>query len=170
MVGRRRLFLLLAGLALAAVLFAIPVVRVSEVEVGERVLVAGAGARFTVTLEYLHSVELGRVAETYEVTGCEIRLTRLAWPGHGAGLPSSPGDLEAPTATGDGGYILENLSLRLGGALSLSTRYMISPRLVVSGSEIATGGLVEIRACTGRSVAWLLWQWLRGSLDVIAGS
>lgn len=169
MASRCKLFLLLAASALAITLLTMPVVQVAEIEVDGRLFVARPDTKITVSLEYLHSVELGRVVETYEVLGCEIKLTKLVWPGYGAGLPSRPDDLAGSPTTDSEGYMVKSTSLRLGRVLTLSVKYRVAPRLTINGGEAGPGDLVEIRACVGRPVIWLLRQWLGGSLRVVAG-
>ncbi len=163
MLGGNKLFLLLTTSTLMILLLTTPIIQVTKVKTGDGEIVTRPDVKTTITLEYVHSVELGRVVETYEIINCEIKLTRLTWPGHGAGLPSTPSDFTNPVVSEGGEYVVENMSLHLGDVLTLSMKHRINPRLLINGDEIETGDLVEIRACTSEPLAWLLWQGL-GSL------
>lgn len=156
MTGKSKYVFLIVITLLGMALLALPLIQVAVIAVDEVSYVVWPGFNATVTLEYLHSVELMKVVETYEVVGCEVRLARLVWPGHGAGLSSTPNDLPVQVTDSSGGYVAENISL--GPVVKASMRHRVDARLVINGREIPCNEGIEIRACVRVPLAALLLQ------------
>ncbi|MEM3948740.1 MAG: DUF1850 domain-containing protein [Zestosphaera sp.] len=162
MVGKSKLVFLLATLFFGVTLLSLPIIQVTEVVMDNTVYLIQPNVKVTVALEYLHSVELMKVVETYEVVGCEVRLVKLVWPGHGAGLPSTPNDLPVQIVGSDGGYTAEDISL--GPVVMVSMRHRVDPTLTLNGKRVTFNGTVEIKACVRVPPVALLLQAVLGSV------
>lgn len=154
MVGKSRYVFLVVTALFGVILLVFPLIQVTVITVDDVRYVVWPGVNVTITLEYLHSVELMKVVETYEVVDCEVRLARLVWPGHGAGLPSTPNDLPVQVTESDGEYVAEDISL--GSVMKASVKHRINASLVVNGREIPCNEAVEVRACVRVPLAALL--------------
>ncbi|MFC4540727.1 DUF1850 domain-containing protein [Halosolutus amylolyticus] len=74
---------------------------VADAESGDRLLERPIENRTEVTLRYTHSVEKTTVEDIYVVDGTELRMDRMIFHSHGAGLPS-----DAPIERTDEGFVL----------------------------------------------------------------
>ncbi|MDQ2051850.1 DUF1850 domain-containing protein [Natronolimnohabitans sp. A-GB9] len=80
--------------ALVATAVAIPVVQgertlvVADADTGERLLEEPVDDGTDVTLSYTHSVERTPVEDVYVVDGTTLRMERMVFHSHGAGLPT----------------------------------------------------------------------------------
>jgi|GEM_PF-1449460 Domain of unknown function (DUF1850). len=92
-------------------------------------------------LEYVHSVEGGKVIELLEAReGC-IRLVKLKWQGHGAGMPSSQYDINwSPIIAGDSFYEVE-VNRCLGRSIVVDLGYMVEGRLTIGDASFIKGTL-----------------------------
>jgi hypothetical protein len=114
-----------------------------------------------VTLEYVHSVELMRIVETYTVSNCKITLTNFTWSGAGAGLPTltdSPNHIRHISR----GYSLENITLPL--RLAIDVKYRLNPRITVNGEEVLVKDRLIVEACSHESLAEIIRCRIEGCL------
>ena len=137
-----RFFLIVVVLALSALGVTVGSMLKTEVLVVE---LGGGKATFStptlVVLEYVHSVEGGRVVELLEAGGGCIRLVKLRWQGYGAGMPSSQYDINWSSITaGDGFYEVE-VGRCLGRSIVVDLDYMIEGRLAIGDTSFAEGTL-----------------------------
>lgn len=79
---------------------------VADADTGEPVLETPVDDGTEVTLSYTHSVEKTTVEDVYVVDGTELRMDRMVFSSHGAGLPTS-GPIEV---TEDGFVVYSNES------------------------------------------------------------
>lgn len=75
---------------------------VTDTDTGEQLLSVPVDDGDVVTLSYTHSVEKTTVEDIYVVNGTQLRMDRMVFHSHGAGLPS-----DAPIETTDEGLVLE---------------------------------------------------------------
>ncbi|WP_265109382.1 DUF1850 domain-containing protein [Halosolutus halophilus] len=98
------LALLVATAATAAAVATVSADRtlvVADAESGDRLLERPVEDGTEVTLSYTHSVEKTTVEDVYVVDGTELRMDRMVFHSHGAGLPS-----DAPIEHTDEGFVL----------------------------------------------------------------
>ncbi|MXV60912.1 DUF1850 domain-containing protein [Natronorubrum sp. JWXQ-INN-674] len=74
---------------------------VADGETGERLLEIPVDDGDEVTLSYIHSVEKTPVQDVYVVDGTTIRMDRMVFHSHGAGLPS-----DEPIERTDEGFVV----------------------------------------------------------------
>ncbi|GAB3678082.1 DUF1850 domain-containing protein [Halopiger thermotolerans] len=79
---------------------------VADADTGEHLIEAPVDDGTEVTLAYTHSVEKTPVEDVYVVDGTELRMDRMVFYSHGAGLPTS-GPIEE---TEDGFVVYPNAS------------------------------------------------------------
>ncbi|AEH35815.1 DUF1850 domain-containing protein [Halopiger xanaduensis] len=79
---------------------------VADADTGERLLEAPVDDGTEVTLAYTHSVEKTPVEDIYVVDGTELRMDRMVFYSHGAGLPTN----EPIEETEDGFVVYPNAS------------------------------------------------------------
>jgi len=75
---------------------------VTDVDTGDELLSVPVDDGDVVTLSYTHSVEKTTVEDIYVVDGTQLRMDRMVFHSHGAGLPS-----DAPIKTTEEGLVLE---------------------------------------------------------------
>ncbi|WP_455449976.1 DUF1850 domain-containing protein [Natrinema thermotolerans] len=75
---------------------------VTDTETDEQLLSVPVDDGDVVTLSYTHSVEKTPVEDIYVVDGTQLRMDRMVFHSHGAGLPS-----DAPIETTDEGLVLD---------------------------------------------------------------
>ncbi len=154
--GKRKAFFLYVIAFVSFFVLALPLVQVTEVVVdGVEYLFPKDGEVF-ITLEYLHSVELFRVVETYLIAGCEIRLVEFRWSGYGAGLPSTPEDIFSQISQSGGEFIARNISVISGNVLRLDMKHRVGATVSVNGEIVSSNVGVEVRVCVRVSLAKIL--------------
>ncbi|MFD1565309.1 DUF1850 domain-containing protein [Haloarchaeobius amylolyticus] len=75
---------------------------VTDTDTDERLLSVPVDDGDVVTLSYTHSVEKTAIEDIYVVDGTQLRMDRMVFHSHGAGLPS-----DAPVETTEEGLVLE---------------------------------------------------------------
>lgn len=75
---------------------------VTDADTGEQLLEVPVDDGTEVTLTYTHSVEKTTVDDVYVVDGTRLRMDRMVFHSHGAGLPT-----DAPIEKTDEGFVLE---------------------------------------------------------------
>ncbi|WP_436346410.1 DUF1850 domain-containing protein [Natronorubrum sp. FCH18a] len=75
---------------------------VTDADTDERLLEVPVDDKDQVTLSYTHSVEKTTVEDIYVVDGTRLRMERMVFHSHGAGLPS-----DAPIERTEEGFVLE---------------------------------------------------------------
>ncbi|MFN4045862.1 MAG: DUF1850 domain-containing protein [Acidilobaceae archaeon] len=96
-----------------------------------------------VEVRYTHSVEGLPVIEVLTVEGSCIKVSKIFWPGHGAGMPSATGDIESVEVESGGILYSATLDRCLGSELAINTEYMVNG--VVKVGDVIFKGRVEVR-------------------------
>lgn len=142
-------------------LVSLPLASVGLVVVdGEAVAVAFL-SKVNITLAYVHSVEHYSVVEKYLLEGCGLKLIELEWAGFGAGMPSSPGDLEGsvldrcPT-----GGLRAKVDFEIGERVTIAAKHMSHPRLLINGKEVRVRENMTISTCLKTSLLELAIRYI----------
>ncbi|MFP9192282.1 DUF1850 domain-containing protein [Natronosalvus vescus] len=99
---------------------------VSDAESGEQLLAVEVDDGTEVTLSYTHSVEKTQVDDVYVVDDDRLRMTRMVFQSHGAGLPSD----ETVERTDDGFVVERNTTFET---------LRVTPG-AIAGHELIVGG------------------------------
>lgn len=155
---RRSFLLLIAPLFFASLLVPVPRALLVEVDGTQYFLLAGSN-NISVVIEYTHSVELFKVLEVYEISGCEIRLVSYEWPGYGAGLGSTASDYAWLNESISGGYYTFP-------ELFVDLRYRFNSRVVVGSLEVREAHTLLVKPCTPVSLLKLIYTYLNNRVVV----
>ncbi|MDM7275332.1 MAG: DUF1850 domain-containing protein [Thermoprotei archaeon] len=119
-----------------------PIIPVVEVEVGGE-LYRFHNMPLKVEVSYIHSVEGLPVIEIFTVESSCIKLSRILWPGHGAGMPSTLDDIGRVEVEDEGSLYSAALEKCLGSKLMINVEYMANGSVRVGDNVFS--GRVEIR-------------------------
>jgi hypothetical protein len=112
------------------------------------------GTPRTITIEYVHSVEKGKIVEILEARDGCIRLESLIWQGYGAGMPSSLHDIKGDLESHEGLYEAR-IGRCLGRSIIVNLDYMIQGGMMVNGLHF-TSGVYSLRLCEKTLLEMLL--------------
>lgn len=123
-----------------------PAIQANKIIVDGTEYLTSTNTKATIKLEYQHSVELTKITEEYEVVGCEIRLVRFTWSGHGAGLPSRPDEMLSQELDENMNYVARDIKLNTT-LLKISMKHRISPQLTINDVKVESREEVVIMTC-----------------------
>ncbi len=143
------------SLILIATLLA-PIIPVVEVEAkGE--LHKFYSTPLNVEVRYVHSVEGLPVIEVLTVEGSCIKLSKMLWPGCGAGMPSAIYDMEGAEVKIEGDLFSATPEKCLGMELVINVKYMVNGTVKIG--DYVFRDQVKIRV-TRVSLASYISSWL----------
>lgn len=154
----KKIFLFLLTTATLITLITIsthPTTQANKITVDGTEYLTTPNTKINIKLEYQHSVELTKITEEYEVAGCEIKLVKFTWPGHGAGLPSKTDETPSQETDENMNYVARNIKLNTT-LLKISMKHRINPKLTINGEEVESREEVVIETCTRASLIELI--------------
>ncbi len=154
MKAKRKCFFFLITLITLTTILTCPTTETNKIIIdGREYLIPNT--EINIKLEYIHSVELTKIVEEYEIKNCKVTLTTFTWPGYGAGLPSRPEDMPSQTKDGSGNYVARNITLNTT-ILKICMKHRVNPKLTINGREVESTEGVVVMICVRTSLIELL--------------